>query len=327
MGFERNYQVKIPFNQILQRGYSTSSNDNNVLTPWSVTGFTDAEGSFIVRVRKNARYRSGYNVVPVFSIALHKKDLNLLRSIKSFFGEAGHIWKDSNLSMYKYRIESLKQINHWILPHFDKYSLITQKQSDYMLFRKVVELVNAKKHLKVDNLQEFVSIRAVLNKGLSDYEISKFNVKPVNIVKPVISAVKTFNPYWIAGFVSGDGCFMIKIRKTNNTITKHQVVLAFKITQHSKDKDLMENLISYFNCGVLEKYSKTPAFDLSVYKFIDNYEKILPFFNKYDIIGCKYKDFKCWANVAELIKQKKHLEPSGLKKIIELRANMNNHRT
>jgi len=33
MGFERNYQVKIPFNQILQRGYSTSSNDNNVLTP------------------------------------------------------------------------------------------------------------------------------------------------------------------------------------------------------------------------------------------------------------------------------------------------------
>jgi len=64
-----------------------------------------------------------------------------------------------------------------------------------MLFRKVVELVNAKKHLKVDNLQEFVSIRAVLNKGLSDYEISKFNVKPVNIVKPVISAVKTFNPY------------------------------------------------------------------------------------------------------------------------------------
>jgi len=86
---------------------------------------------------------------------------------------------------------------------------------------------------------------------------------------------------------------MIKIRKTNNTITKHQVVLAFKITQHSKDKDLMQNLISYFNCGVLEKYSKTPAFDLSVYKFIDNYEKILPFFNKYDIIGCKYKDFKC----------------------------------
>lgn len=34
MGFERNYQVKIPFNQILQKRYSTSSNINNKLTPW-----------------------------------------------------------------------------------------------------------------------------------------------------------------------------------------------------------------------------------------------------------------------------------------------------
>lgn len=67
---------------------------------------------------------------------------------------------------------------------------------------------------------------------------------------------------------------MIKI-KTHNTITKHQVILAFKITQHSRDKLLMENLISYFNCGILEKYYKKPALDLSVYKFIDNYEKIL----------------------------------------------------
>lgn len=324
MGFEINYQVKIPFNQILQKRYSTSSNINNKLTPWCVTGFTDAEGCFCIRIRKDTRYKSGYNIVALFSISLNKKDLSVLRSLKSFFGEAGHIWKENNLGMYKYRIESIKQINDWILPHFDKYPLLTKKQSDYLLFRKVIELINAKKHFNTDNLKEFVSIMALINKGLTDDKLFRFNVIPV--VKPVIEASKTFNPHWIAGFVSGDGCFMIKIRKTHNTITKHQVILAFKITQHSRDKLLMENLISYFNCGILEKYSQKPAFYLSVYKFLDNYEKILPFFNKYNVIGCKHEDFKTWAKVAELIKQKKHLEPLGLKEIFEYRTSMNKRR-
>lgn len=260
----------------------------------------------------------------MFSISLNQKDLSVLRSFKSFFGQAGHIWKENNLGMYKYRIESIKQINDWILPHFDKYPLLTKKQSDYLLFRKVIELINAKKHFNTDNLKEFVSIKALINKGLTDDKLFRFNVIPV--VKPVIDASKTFNPHWIAGFVSGDGCFMIKIRKTHNTITKHQVILAFKITQHSRDKLLMENLISYFNCGILEKYYKKPALDLSVYKFIDNYEKILPFFNKYNVIGCKHEDFKTWAKVAELIKQKKHLEPLGLKEIFEYRTSMNKRR-
>ena len=52
MGFERNYQVKIPSKQI--KNYSTSpllltgisnSSLNNSLNPWFITGFTDAEGS------------------------------------------------------------------------------------------------------------------------------------------------------------------------------------------------------------------------------------------------------------------------------------------
>ena len=91
MGFERNYQVKIPFNQILQKRYSTSSNINNKLTPWCVTGFTDAEGCFCIRIRKDTRYKSGYNIVALFSISLNQKDLSVLRSFKSFFGQAGHI--------------------------------------------------------------------------------------------------------------------------------------------------------------------------------------------------------------------------------------------
>jgi hypothetical protein len=49
MGFERNYLVKIPTNQlnINNRRYSTLSTQTKI-NPWFITGFSDAESSFII---------------------------------------------------------------------------------------------------------------------------------------------------------------------------------------------------------------------------------------------------------------------------------------
>jgi len=52
MGFERNYQLKIPTNQLLNRLYSTLSN-NQVLNPWFISGFSDAESSFIISIYRD----------------------------------------------------------------------------------------------------------------------------------------------------------------------------------------------------------------------------------------------------------------------------------
>ena len=62
MGFERNYQTKIPSNQIFQKRYysSITKSQSFTLNPLFITGFTDAEGSFIIRVRKNPKYATGW---------------------------------------------------------------------------------------------------------------------------------------------------------------------------------------------------------------------------------------------------------------------------
>jgi hypothetical protein len=54
MGFERNYQVKILTNQLLNKFYSTNSTNIN---PWFITGFSDAEGSFIISISRNETSR------------------------------------------------------------------------------------------------------------------------------------------------------------------------------------------------------------------------------------------------------------------------------
>ena len=62
MGFETNYPVKIPSNQVLKiRHYSsiTIPGQSCELNPLFVTGFTDAEGSFMIRIRNSPRYNTG----------------------------------------------------------------------------------------------------------------------------------------------------------------------------------------------------------------------------------------------------------------------------
>lgn len=95
MGFERNSQVRILSNQLNNlRSYSTANSrvansqiGGYLLKPYFVTGFTDAEGSFIVRIRKNPKAKIGWSVETKFSICIHKKDIMVLELIKLFLVE------------------------------------------------------------------------------------------------------------------------------------------------------------------------------------------------------------------------------------------------
>jgi len=54
-------------------------------------------------------------------------------------------------------------------------------------------------------------------------------------------------------------------------------------------------------------------------------EKVIPFFKKYRFLSAKKKrDFSKFCQVADLIKRGEHLTKEGMKKIIEIRKEMNN---
>jgi hypothetical protein len=66
---------------------------------------------------------------------------------------------------------------------------------------------------------------------------------------------------------------------------------------------------------------------LIVTKFSDIDEKIIPIFREYKILGDKFRDFQDWCKVAELMKNKAHLTPSGLEEIRKLKGGMNTGRS
>ena len=153
---------------------------NNNLNPNFVTGFIDAEGCFRVKITRNKKYSIGWQLQPIFQICLHKKDLALLKLIKSFFG-VGNISVNTTMDSAEYYVSSIKDLINVIIPHFKfKYPLVTQKRADFELFKKIVEMLSKKEHLTHAGFQEIVNLRASINNGLSDTLTVAFpNTKPV----------------------------------------------------------------------------------------------------------------------------------------------------
>ena len=339
-GFERNYQLKILSNQIIQRrlyskGYETFR-DNNIIVdnkhtqliePWFVSGFTDAEGCFLVITRKAPKNNLGWQLEASFTINLHKKDVELLKLIQAYFGGVGRIGKERN-GCCDFSVSSLNQILTRIVPHFDKYPLNSQKHADYLLFREVVMMMKDGEHLTVEGLQKIINIRATLNRGLTPALKEAFP-NSVAVPRPQLShlenqSILALHPQWVAGFTSGDGCFKVSIRESKAHKVGARVIIIFVLTQHIRDELLMKRLANFFGCGQSYSYKEHVQFICQSFK--DNYENILPFFHKYLILGVKSQDFEDWCKVAEMIKTKAHLTNEGYDQIRQIRAGMNKGR-
>jgi len=290
--------------------------DYSKLNPYYVTGFTDAEGCFLINIVRRSDQKLGYNVnlgaPPSFKIKLRAsgllKDKLLLEKIRNFFDKIGNITVRKNGSV-EYVVSSIKDLEI-VINHFDNYPLITHKWSDFQLFKWTFELIKQKQHLVKEGLYKILSLKASLNKGLSGGSALELNTAFPDIVpfarpKVITPKLKDKNPHWISGFVDGDGCFYISL--TNNLTS---IGLIFKVTQHTRDADLLKEFIDYFNCGRYSICSKE-AGDFIVTKFSDINTKILPFFNKYPLQGTKLFDFLDFNKVAKLVENKTHLTSEG----------------
>lgn len=163
-----------------------------------------------------------------------------------------------------------------------------------------------------------------MNLGLPDELKTSFpDITPVN--RPIIKSIINYDPYWLAGFTSAEGSFLIK---KFNSKTKVGVAfrLVFQLVQHARDEKLIKSLIVYFGCGNIYK-SNDAAFVYQVSKFSDIYDKIIPFFNKHQIQGVKLMDYLDWCQVAELMKNKAHTTQKGLENINQIKAKINKGRS
>jgi hypothetical protein len=284
------------------------------LDPQWLTGFCDAEGCFSVIISKRNKF--SWRVIVTFEINLHIKDSKILYKIKQFFG-VGNVHLLQNKSKCVYRVTKIEDLINVIIPHFLAYPLLSQKFSDFKLWCKVVEIMSRKEHLTSTGFSIILNYYASVNTGLSLKVKKAFpNVKPVK--KEKVKLPTKLNPNWISGFTAGDGGFSIGIRPNTK-----QIYFRFHICQHSRDLELMNLFIKFFNCGNVSLRINLNRCDYYVQDFSKICDFIITHFDNYPLFNIKSLDFLDFKEACQLFKEDRKNNMETIKKII---SNMNSKR-
>jgi len=199
--------------------------------------------------------------------------------------------------------------------------LLTQKRADYLLFKQILELIRNKEHLTLTGLNEIVSYKAAMNKGLpASLKEAFLDITAKD--RPVVDNSNKIAPGWLAGFTSAEGSFMIKVSNSPDRKLNKKVQLEFNLTQHARDEKLMRSIADYFQVGSVSLNRN--AFVFRVLNFSE--EIILPLFIKHPIRGIKYFDYLDFLKAVEIIKNKNHLTLEGLEEIQKIKNGMNSRR-
>jgi len=136
-----------------------------------ISGFTDGEGCFTVSVIKNLTTRFGKQIFPEFVITQGAKSLDALNAIKDFFGCGSIVlnkrYDNHNEDLYRYCVRSISELQEKIIPFFERFKLRTHKQNDFIIFKEIIRMMSAKKHLKEKGWEKILKLAGKMNRKKS----------------------------------------------------------------------------------------------------------------------------------------------------------------
>lgn len=144
--------------------------------------------------------------------------------------------------------------------------------------------------------------------------------------------MEKINPWYIGGFVEGEGSFGIIISKHKTKKLGLDARLSFEIELRGDDRRILEEIRSYLGCGNIyelkyDRYGWMPHAKYSIRRLSDIRDKLVPFFKKYPLRGKKKKDFALFCKaLEEVFEKKRHLTLEGIERLREIRRFMNKRR-
>jgi hypothetical protein len=127
-----------------------------------LSGYADGEGCFTVSIAPRRTLRVGWEVRPGFSVSQNGDRAEVLHAIESYFG-CGRIRPDRSDKTLKWETRRLEDILECVIPHFERYPLLSGKWYDFERFAAVRHLMAAGAHLRHDGLVEIVELAREMN--------------------------------------------------------------------------------------------------------------------------------------------------------------------
>jgi hypothetical protein len=226
-----------------------------------LVGLFEGDGYFsITKKGKYLTYELG--------IELSIKDVQLIYKIKDILGVGKVSFiKRNEIEMVSLRIRDKNHLKNFILPIFDKYSMLSNKQYDYLRFKDAL----------LSNI--------IYSDDLPKYTRSD---EPINSIESIINT--SYFSAWLVGFIEAEGCFSTyKLNKDDDYL-----IASFDIAQ--KDGDILISAIHKYLSFTTKIYlDKTNCSKLKVtgLRSIENVIKFLQY-APVKLLGNKKLQYLLW---------------------------------
>ena len=127
--------------------------------------------------------------------------------------------------------------------------------------------------------------------------------------------------YYIAGFVDGEGSFMLKFRPRPDFSTGWKVALTFNVSQ--KDQVILALIKRHLGCGTMfQKGGGVWMYEVNNLNSLRDH--VVPFFRRFGFLsGKKKRDFATFRKMLEVFLEGRHTTPEGIHELLRLRRDMN----
>ena len=138
---------------------------------------------------------------------------------------------------------------------------------------------------------------------------------------------RVIDPWYIVGFTEGEGTFHIALYVDPRMKQRIKIIPEFHVNQSYLRISTLKEIQKYFECGYIKPNHRNNDYD-TTYVYVvrdrnDLLNKIIPFFRRYPLRSVKQESFLKFAKIVEMVRDGKHLQKSGVKKIVNIAYTMN----
>ena len=142
-----------------------------------------------------------------------------------------------------------------------------------------------------------------------------------------ISPYKPLNPYYVIGFIDGEGCFSVSFGRHKTLKRKTEIRAEFSIELRADDKGILERIRQTIGCGKIyncdyERYGWHPHVKYKIGSIKEIESCLIPFLDRYPLQAKKKEVYQRFRKVIKIMGRKGHLEDGGFKEIQRLRSEM-----
>src|SRR5919202_4293432 len=127
-----------------------------------VSGYADGEGCFTVSISPRAKLLAGWEVRPSFSVSQNGDRAEELHVLQAYFG-CGSIRPDRSDKTLKWETRRLDDLVDRVIPHFERYPLLSGKRLDFERFAFICRLMADGAHRSREGLIRIVGVAREMN--------------------------------------------------------------------------------------------------------------------------------------------------------------------